>query len=224
MKSLFCGFLIIFICNTNVHSLQNDLLLKKIKDNFHKDYKKTDSLVDILISKISNHDDLQLLGEAKLLKGSVLTRINNYEQANKYLLQALRIFDQIQNDTLIIKTQLALGFNHHYIQNHNYSIYINREALNLAKKIADSTLLHACYYSLGRAYGWSQETADEANPDTIQIAIQNFDIAANYINNWGDSLKYLPLIRGYGDAYLKLGNYEKSKFYFDIIHKLDSTT
>jgi len=222
MKLLLYIFTIIFLCRSKC--LSDNQLINNIKANFHENYKKTDSLVDILISKNSNHDDLQLLGEAKMLKGSVLTRLNNYEQANKFLLQALRIFDQIQNDTLIIKTQLALGFNHHYIHNHNYSIYINREALNLAKKIADSTLLHACYYSLGRAYGWSQEKADEANPDTIKIAIQNFDMAANYIKNWGDSLKYLPLIRGYGDAYLKLGNYEKSKFYFDIIHKLDSTT
>ena len=220
MKILLHIFVVIFLFSSKVHCLSDNQLINNIKANFHENYKKTDSLVDILITKISDNDDLQLLGEARLLKGSVLTRLNKYKQANKYLLLALKIFDQLQNDSLIIKTKLALGFNHHHILSHQYSIRINKEALRLAKSLSDSTLLFHCYYSLGRAYGWSQGMADEAQPDTIHLAIHNFNKAKNYITNWGDSLKFIPLLRGYGDAYLKLGIYEKSKYYFDLIYNL----
>ncbi len=175
---------------------------------------RADSLAKIYLDYAIQHGNKVDVADALLTQGEIQNSLYQFEQARENIIESLKYYEGFHDTLGIIKAKLALGMNHNFLNEFDHSIELSREVIKICEANGDSDLLFQGYYSMGRALGWSQYGRN--NIDTLNLAISFFKKAQQHITTNYDSLYYLPLFRGFGDAYYKLGNYTEALKYFEM--------
>lgn len=184
--------LLIFIRPVLIQPIQFDEVIKMANERQEEQKQQSEQLVHRLVkaideepNKFNNYYDL----------GSLLTRLNDYVQAEELFQKALGIFEQRGDERAINFLQYGLG-------NLYYTVGKIDEAIKLYNKINDDKLKADAYLMLAQSYMKKKQYKQ-----AVVYGLTAYDLSADdpEIN------------QALGDSMLALGEFSKAKQYYDQI-------
>lgn len=184
--------LLIFIRPVLIRPIQFDEVIKMANERQEEQKQQSEQLVHRLVkaideepNKFNNYYDL----------GSLLTRLNDYVQAEELFQKALGIFEQRGDERAINFLQYGLG-------NLYYTVGKIDEAIKLYNKINDDKLKADAYLMLAQSYMKKKQYKQ-----AVAYGLTAYDLSADdpEIN------------QALGDSMLALGEFSKAKQYYDQI-------
>lgn len=184
--------LLIFIRPVLIQPIQFDEVIKMANERQEEQKQQSEQLVHRLVkaideepNKFNNYYDL----------GSLLTRLNDYVQAEELFQKALGIFEQRGDERAINFLQYGLG-------NLYYTVGKIDEAIKLYNNINDDKLKADAYLMLAQSYMKKKQYKQ-----AVVYGLTAYDLSADdpEIN------------QALGDSMLALGEFSKAKQYYDQI-------
>lgn len=164
------------------------------QDSSKASQERTNQLVHQLITaideqpeKVNNYYDL----------GSLLTRLQSYEQAEELFMKALGIFEQKKDSDAINLLNYGLG-------NLYYTVGKVKSAIGFYNKIDDPKLKADSYLMLAQSYMKEKEYKQAVAYGLTALELRPDDAATNQV---------------LGDSFLALGEFEQARGYYDAILK-----
>ncbi|WP_102281272.1 tetratricopeptide repeat protein [[Lactobacillus] timonensis] len=164
------------------------------KDSSKANQEQTNQLVHRLIAaidqqpeKVNNYYDL----------GSLLTRLQSYEQAEELFMKALGIFEQKDDGDAVNLLNYGLG-------NLYYTVGKAKSAIDYYNKIDDPKLKADSYLMLAQSYMKEKHYKQAVAYGLTALELRPDDAAINQV---------------LGDSFLALGEFEQARGYYDTILK-----
>lgn len=211
MKPCFCLFLIIlFIFQSTSAFSQNN------REDY-EEYKRianievqNDSLPDLIISIKSNlelakqDNNTQKIAENSLFLSKLYYKLNSFDVAIDYNIEALKLFEQVKDTIYMIYALQNISAMYGYIRNDSASIEYSLKNLELSKQINDTTFMEGAYINLATSY-------IRINPEK---SFEYYYKAIKFCNKTNHNKGLVFIYNNIGTYYYSKNNLDSAKYYF----------
>ncbi|NOR87249.1 MAG: tetratricopeptide repeat protein [Bacteroidales bacterium] len=172
---------------------------------------ENDSLSDYIISikndllQAINKEEKLKIAENNLFLAKLYYKLNSFDIAIEYNIEALELFEEVKDTTYIIYSLQNISAMYGYIGNSTISIEYSNRNLELCKQINDTVFMEGCYINLATS---------NMRLGNKKEAFEYYDKALKFGSTIKDDKGQIFIYNNIGTYYFHQNDFDSANYYF----------